>query len=102
MSVEIGLDYFPARVTLPSGAELGPCRVFVADGRVQVWVLRDGKPEIYYDRELVSSSGSSARGFSLQVGDGEVRVSRDPGCGCGNPLRRYNPWPGERRRLVAL
>lgn len=102
MSVEIALDAFPARVTLPSGSEIGPVRVYVADGRVLVYTVTDGVPNLYFDRELISSEGSMLRGLNLQVADGTVVVRKDRGCGCGHPLKRFNPWPNERRHLVAL
>lgn len=100
--MEIALDAFPARVTLPSGAELGPVRVYVADGRVLVYTTVDGKPQLYFERELLSSEGSILRGLNLQVADGVVVVRKDRGCGCGHPLKRYNPWPDQRRHLVPL
>lgn len=102
MGVEIALDAFPARVTLPSGAELGPVRVYVADGQVLVYTVTDGTPNLYFERKLLSSEGSMLRGLHLQVADGEVVVTKDRGCGCGHPLKRFNPWPNERRHLVSL
>lgn len=103
VGVAISLDFFPARVTLPSGVELGPCRLFIADGRVQVFILRNGQPELYFDEPLVAQAkGSTATGYDLAVESGEVRVVNDGGCGCGNPLRRFNPWPGVPRQLVRL
>lgn len=102
VGVQIALDFFPARVTLPSGAELGPVRVYVADGRVLVYNVVDGVPQLYFDRELLSSEGNAVRGISLQVPDGTVKVVKDRGCGCGHPLKRFNPWPGVRRELVPL
>lgn len=102
VGVQIALDFFPARVTLPSGAELGPVRVYVADGRVLVYHVVDGVPKLHFDRELLSSEGNATRGMHLQVADGSVRVVKDRGCGCGHPLKRFNPWPNERRTMVAL
>lgn len=102
MGVEVALDFFPARVTLPSGTTLRPTRVFVADGRVQVYILRNGVAELYYDEPMISGSGSAPRGWDLLVADGAVRVTRDNDCGCGNPLKSYNPWPGERKYMVRL
>lgn len=89
-------------MTLPSGAELSTARVLVADGRVLVYTAVDGKPHLYFERELLSSGGNITRGLHLQVADGEVVAVKTRGCGCGNPLKRFNPWPGERRHLVSL
>lgn len=102
MGVQVALDMFPARVTLPSGATLRTARVFVANGRVQVYTNDNGRAKLYYDRELLSSSGNTARSLDLQVADGSVKVARTTGCGCGNPLKRFNPWPGEARQIVPL
>lgn len=102
VGVQIALDFFPARVTLPSGAELGPVRVYVADGEVLVYNMVDGTPHLHFKRELLSSEGNTLRGLNLLVADGTVAVVKDRGCGCGHPLKRFNPWPGERRHLVAL
>lgn len=93
---------YPARVTLPSGAELDQARLFVADGEVLVYVASGGLPRLFFQRPLLSSEGSPISGMNLQVEDGIVRVRRGGGCGCGHPLKRFNPWPGERRQLVSL
>lgn len=107
VGVRIGLDFFPAFVTLPTGTTLTPARVFVAnaDGlgdRVLVYIIQNGEPYLFYDRPLVSYSGNALRAIALQVADGEVLVRKEDGCGCGNPLKSFNPWPGERRMLARM
>lgn len=100
--VSIALDVFPARVTLPSGAEFDTARVYVADERVLVYTASVGDPVLTFSRPLLASEGNVRSGVSLQVEDGVVQVVRSRGCGCGHPLRRFNPWRGERRTLVPL
>lgn len=99
--VAIALDAFPAKVTLPDGTRLTPAKVLVADDRVLVYILQNGEPVLYFDRELVEQIGNNVRrGVTLVVDGGQVAVEHDSDCGCGNPLKSYNPFAGERRTVV--
>jgi hypothetical protein len=102
MPVAIALDSFPSKVSLPNGSVLDEARVLIANSRVLVFVNQGGTAIRYFDEPLVSSSGSSVRGWDLQTESGMVAVNRGAGCGCGNPLRSFNPFPGETRMLVPL
>jgi len=100
--VQIALDVFPAKVTLPSGAMLDTARVYVADGDVLVYTAGLDEPALMLRRPLVGHEGNLKSGMSLQVEDGVVSVTRSKGCGCGHPLRWFNPWRGEQRQVVAM
>lgn len=100
--VRIALDSFPAKVTLPSGAELDTARVYVADGDVLVYVAGLEEPALMLRQPLISHEGNLRSGMSLHVEDGVVQVTQSKGCGCGHPLRRFNPWRGEQRQVVAM
>src|SRR4051812_20142940 len=100
--VAIALDVFPANVVLPSGARLDTARLYVADEKVLIYVVGTGEPALQFQRPLLGHEGNVRSGMSLQVEDGIVEVTKSKGCGCGHPLRRFNPWPGERRELAAM
>jgi len=103
VSIQISLDAFPAKVTLPSGAELSPVRAYLVDGRVEIYHVVGGTVDLYYSRDVRSIDGRSVlSGINVLVDDGEVRIKKASGCGCGHPLKSYNPWPGESRTLVRL
>ena len=101
-SVTVDLDFFPARVTLPSGGVLKIARLYVANGEVIVFTNQGSNIKEFFRRKLVSVEGNRRRGYSLMTEMGEVKVTKAPGCGCSNPLKRYNPWPGVRRLAGAL
>lgn len=102
VGVAIGLDLFPARVTLPDGTEVRPARVWVADGCALVYIVANGAPTLYFGSPFISMDGNRVSGITIATEDGEVFARKDNTCGCGNPLKRFNPWPSERRELVRL
>ena len=102
MGVEVALDFFPAQVVLPSGVQLRPVRLIVANGIAEVYILKDGVPQLYWSSPLIEHSGNPVRGYDIATEEGPVRMTKARGCGCGNPLRNYNPWPDQQRVLVAL
>lgn len=101
-AVAVALDFFPATVDLPNGTALNEARVLIANGRVMVYVNQGGTPLSYFDEPLLSSAGSAIRGFELQTESGIVEVQKARGCGCGNPLKSFNPFPGQSRTLVPM
>lgn len=100
--IAVALDYFPARVELPNGTTVNEARVLIADARVLVYVNEGGTPKVYFDEPLLSSSGSAVRGYDLQTESGVTIVKKATGCGCGNPLRSFNPFPGQSRVRVPM
>ena len=102
VGVAIGLDLFPAQVTLPDGTQMYPARVWIADGELLVYIVANGVPVEYYRSAYISLEGTRIAGLSIDTADGMVTARKKQGCGCGNPLKSFNPWPNERRELVRL
>ena len=102
MGVSIGLDFFPARVTLPDGTIVYPARLWVADGSLLVYIVANGEPTLFYESPFVSLTGKKYAGMTITTEGGDVLAKTEHGCGCGNPLKKFNPWRGERRELVQL
>ena len=101
-SITVDLDFYPANVTLPSGGRFKISRLFVANGEVIVYANEgDGITEVFR-RGLLSAEGHRRRGYNLQTETGMVKVVESAGCGCSDPLKRYNPWPGVHRRMGSL
>lgn len=97
--VRVSLDMFPADVTLADGTLLRSARIFVADDRVLVYTRVGGTPKLTYEADVVSMV-SSPRNAAVVTEDGTVQAHARQGCGCGNPLKRFNPWPDQRRVRV--
>lgn len=102
MGVRIALDLYPADVTLPNGTQLTPTHLFIVDGKVEVYVVLDGKVRLYWSTPYVSATGTRFTGYEIETAEGKLTATTARDCGCGNPLKRYNPWPSERRHLVPL
>lgn len=100
--ITVDLDYFPAKVTLPSGAVFKVARVYVANGEVIVYTASNGKVTEIFRRSLQSVEGDRRRGFLFLVEGGTMKVVKAAGCGCNSPLKRYNPWSGVRRMAGSL
>lgn len=98
------LDHFPAIATTPDGGKYEPARVVVYNGIVQVWVMRQGVPDpvVAYEREYLSVEGNRLAGFNILTSDGTVRSVRAGGCGCGSPLKRFDPYGGATRKVERL
>ncbi len=102
-SVAIALDVYPAKVEMPDGAEMTKVRAIVADGKLQMYVTQDGSPHLYLERDVRQIIGRSPiSGFTLVTDDGEVKVRKFGGCGCGDRLKTFNPFPGLVRSRVPL
>lgn len=102
-SVAIALDVYPAKVTLPDGAEMTKVRAIVADGKIKMFVTQNGEPHLYYERDVQQIEGKSPiRGVTLTTAEGEITIKKFGGCGCGDKLKTYNPFPGMIRTRVAL
>lgn len=108
-TVAVSLDVYPARVVLPDGAVITKVKAMIADGELILFVMQDGSPFEYYRRKVASVQGNSpVRGYQVYLiadDGGEqpvVGVTKSGGCGCGDKLKNYNPWPGTRRARAAL
>lgn len=90
------LDMFPATVTRGDGSVLDPVRAVVTDS--QLYVFMDGNPRPQeelivdlYDYEVLSRTHSRV----ITDNDKEqIEITKRAGCGCGNKLRGFRPFPG--------
>ena len=103
--VEVAFDMYPARVA--SGDRVWTkARAAVVreeDGdTLMVWTKTGGKIASVMTASVASHEGSPDRALVLGTDSGSVTVSKGGGCGCGSPLRSYNPWPGRRRKVVGF
>ena len=102
-TVAIAIDVYPSKVTLPDGAEMTRVRTIVADGKLRMYVAQNGDPFLYLERDVQEIVGKSPiRGITLVTADGDVNVKKFGGCGCGDKLKTWNPFPGMVRSRVAL
>lgn len=96
---------WPAEVALPDGTVLRDALVVVTQQRVYVW-----RASAAGQIELVWNSGWTWEGSVLTkehllvasplrvaTEAGVMSVNRGRGCGCGNPLGRWQPWQPEMR-----
>jgi len=89
-------DVFPAEVALP-GQHLRSARVVVTRARVYAWI---GDRELILDAEydpgesaVPALNAPPSRAAHLRLADGsEVHVNKQRGCGCGSPLKGWQPW----------
>ena len=96
------LDHYPAVAETPDGAKYNLARVTVYDGKVQVWALPTtmSGPTVMFERSALSVEGTRISGFSILTPDGVVRTTKARGCGCGNPLKSFDPYNGATRVRV--
>lgn len=98
------LDAFPVIAYTPDGGRYEPARVVVFNDKVQVWVVPMGAPgpQVIFESAAMSVSGTRLAGFTIQTPDGDVRTARTSGCGCGSPLKRFDPYEGATRKVKRL
>lgn len=96
MPAFLRLDLFPATVIAPGGIKYDPARVVVTDS--EVYVFMDGNPPAPTIQEHIFDFKSVSRtSFVVTLDDDErteLQVNRRAGCGCGNKLRGFRPFPG--------
>lgn len=96
--------YFPAEVTMPDATFLRNALVIVT--RVRVYVF--DKPELPLYDDVIDLEGSTlahesvmrhtAATIAIRNTSGgpfalaPMLVNKARGCGCGNPLKTYQPW----------
>lgn len=94
-------DAFPAEVTdSRTGTVYRSARAVVTRDRVLVWVAQGRERLLVIDEpyrpELSSVPPYNARPSEAAhlalVGPGLVHINRQRGCGCGNPLKAWQPW----------
>lgn len=95
-------DVFPAEVALPGGIVYRTARAVITRERVYVWLAEgQGRRLVYSEpyepaasRVAPINAPRSQRTHLVLAGEEEqtVHVSRQRGCGCGNPLKGWTPW----------
>lgn len=85
------ITMWPARVTLADGTHHPVARIDTTAAGVRVWVWADGTAVLAatIDRASLSRDGRA------WVGEGQTRIERGRGCGCGHPLARFRPERAE-------
>jgi hypothetical protein len=105
--LRVEFDLFPATVTTVNG-RIPDVRASVVDKVLYVWSRTSSRPIVGPGPYTIIQSpvstwrGSTSKGLTLTTEDGEISISLQGGCGCGNPLRSWNPWPGKRKIVVGL
>jgi hypothetical protein len=97
-------DTFPACVTVGELVH-DTARAVVTRTHVYVWTADTGSPTLVeaaaYNPEESSVpplNASRNKRTALRLADGrELHIVRASGCGCGNPLRHWQPWAPYRK-----
>lgn len=93
MSVTLRTDLWPAHVQLGDDGEVfSPARLLLSMDEIWVWFMRDGERQLVVNERVLEVDGSRNAGWTVQLENGEVLYfRRASGCGCGNPLRGFQP-----------
>lgn len=102
--------FYPTAVTLPDKSVWYRCKVYLTDVGVVVYRQaptpgHDAVPALVAALNyagLARPVGEIATGYYLPTADGLVVLTGGGGCGCGNPLKGWqpewasslSPWPG--------
>lgn len=91
MTVTLRTDLWPAHVQVED--ELySPSRLLLSLDEIWVWYMRDGQNELVVNERVVDLQGDRKTGWTVQLDDGRTLLfRRSSGCGCGNPLRGFQP-----------
>lgn len=96
-TVELRMDLFPARVVLnpdQDGQVVHEItRLLVGLDEIWAWAMVDGQPELVVNERYEEITGRRTTGWTAHLADGESTLyfTRATGCGCGNPLRGWQP-----------
>lgn len=97
-------DVFPAEVAA-GPTVFRSARTVITRERVYVFVTQDGKPVLAlgmaYDPAqsvIPPLSAPANKASHLTLADGsQIHVNRQRGCGCGSPLKSWQPWAPYRK-----
>lgn len=87
------VNLFPANVITPE-RKLLKTRVQIKDGKARVFQMLNGAIDLALEEEVAEYKPSNNRFAPTQVilASGETwQIKRASGCGCGNPLRNFDP-----------
>lgn len=93
MTVTLRTDLWPAHVQLGTEGEVfSPARLLLSLDEVWVWYMRDGQNELVINERVLEVSGERKIGWTVELDNGStLYFRRANGCGCGNPLRGFQP-----------
>lgn len=84
---------YPAQVTFPDGTVVDKAKLFVQGGVAVVGTVRDRRIVEAARLEGVTATQKIGAVTYLTADDGTTwEVRRGAGCGCGSPLKRWNPF----------
>lgn len=86
------IDKFPARVTFADGTIVDSVYAFAHAGRVRIWGA-DGRGgvEKLADEQVISIIAEGGIAHASVPGGSWTIESSPQGCGCGSPLKSFNP-----------
>lgn len=95
-AVELRMDLFPARVVVqPDQTDqvvYEVTRLLVGLDEIWAWSMVDGLPALVVNGRYEEITGRRTTGWTATLGDGRtLYFMRATGCGCGNPLRGWQP-----------
>lgn len=90
------MNFYPAKLQI--GDELfKPVKIIDGGSSAYVYGLVDHKPALLFEITDANIVSTGPRSYQI-TGDRDGNAitafaERDKGCGCGNPLKRFNPQP---------
>lgn len=89
----INFEVFPASYTFTANGHTfgNQMKVIVTDSHVVVFVDKD---VVQFVTKLISFEKKSYKLYVIQTESGEITVTREDNCGCGNQLRGFHPYVG--------
>lgn len=91
----IRLDMFPSTVTMPDGTIYDPARAIVSENTIYVF-MNGSPPEAVVTEKLSDFTSVNRNRYTATTDDTneEIIITKRAGCGCGNRLRGFRPFPG--------
>jgi hypothetical protein len=90
------LDLFPATVTRGDSTEYGPVRAVVSEDTLYVFQDSSPAPELLFSELLYDFDYNSRNRYTAVTDDDRelITITKRAGCGCGNKLKGFRPFPG--------
>lgn len=99
--IRVALDMFPANVYTPNGGRHDPSRIVIADDEAKVYIASGAGIVCVFTAPVLSIEGNRMAGYSIQTPTGELKAISAGGCGCGSPLRSFDPFAGATATVMA-
>lgn len=88
------LDLFPATIETPQG-RFSMARLWVRDGLARIFVARGREVQLIYEASGVTDIEPGAgrrKPYAVSFEDGGIwEAVRAGSCGCGSPLKKFDP-----------